>query len=64
MVDVATSASPLRFERPSAVLADSFAERLRGWCEGRDLPEGWAPIDVFWIVEGEVVVGQCDVRCR
>lgn len=82
----------LRFERPSAELADSFAamrdafvsigedhwtgedqeiahrdpvayaEALRDWTEGRNLPPNRMPFDAFWIVMGDVVVGQCGVR--
>lgn len=82
----------LRFERPSAELADSFAamrdafmsvgedpwteqdqaiahwdpvayaEALRGWSEGRNLPPNRTPFDAFWILMGDVVVGQCGVR--
>jgi predicted acetyltransferase len=82
----------LRFERPSAELAGSFAEMrdafvsagddlwtaqdqeiahrdpvayaeaLRGWSEGRNVPPNRTPFDAFWILLGDVVVGQCGVR--
>jgi predicted acetyltransferase len=86
-------ASPnLRFARPSAALAASFAamrdafmaagedywttqdqelahhdplayaEALRGWSEGRNLPPHRTPFDAFWIVRDDVVVGQCGIR--
>ena len=82
----------LRFVRPSADLAGSFAamrdaflsvgedhwtgedqeiahqdavayaEALRDWSEGRNLPPNRMPFDAFWIVKGDVVVAQCGVR--
>jgi len=52
-----TDAEVLAHQDPVA-----FAEMLCGWSEGRNLPDGWGPADAYWIVLGEVVVGQCDVR--
>jgi GrpB-like predicted nucleotidyltransferase (UPF0157 family)/predicted acetyltransferase len=82
----------LRFERPSAEFAQSFAamrdafvamgddpwtsqdqaiahqdpvayaEALRNWSQGRNLPPNRTPFDAFWILMGDVVVGQCGVR--
>ena len=87
-----SSSTSLRFERPSAEFAESFAamrdafvaagedqwtgqdqqiahrdpvayaEALRDWSEGRNLPPNRTPFDAFWIVIGDVVVGQCGVR--
>jgi predicted acetyltransferase len=82
----------LRFARPSAALAASFAamrdafmaagedfwttqdqelahhdgvayaEALRGWSDGRNLPPNRTPFDAFWIVRDDIVVGQCGIR--
>ncbi len=40
----------------------AYAAMLRDWAAGKNVPEGWVPADTFWIVEGEEVVGECDVR--
>ncbi|MEA2721573.1 MAG: hypothetical protein QOJ39_3437 [Candidatus Eremiobacteraeota bacterium] len=40
----------------------AYAEALRGWSEGRNLPPNRTPFDAFWIVLDDVVVGQCGVR--
>lgn len=40
----------------------AYAAMLHDWSVGENVPEGWVPADTFWIVEGDEVVGECDVR--
>ncbi len=39
-----------------------YAEALRDWSAGRNLPPNRMPFDAFWILLGDVVVGQCGIR--
>ena len=40
----------------------AYIETLRGWREGVGVPPGWGPAETFFIMQDDVVVGQCDVR--
>jgi predicted acetyltransferase len=40
----------------------AYIDLLLGWSAGVNLPEGWGPADVYWILLGDAVVGHCDVR--
>jgi predicted acetyltransferase len=40
----------------------AYIETLRGWREGIDVPPNWGPAEAFFIMDGDVVVGQCDIR--
>lgn len=42
----------------------AYAMLLRGWAQGDDLPGGWVPSDEFWIVDDDLVLGECGVRHR
>jgi len=35
---------------------------LCDWAEARNLPDCWVRADTFWLVEGDRVVAECDVR--
>jgi predicted acetyltransferase len=52
-----TGGAVIAHENPSA-----YIETLRGWREGINVPPNWGPAEAFFIMEGDVVVGQCDVR--
>jgi predicted acetyltransferase len=52
-----TGGAVVAHENPAA-----YIETLRGWREGINVPPGWGPADAYFIMEGDVVVGQCDVR--
>jgi RimJ/RimL family protein N-acetyltransferase len=40
----------------------AYATALCDWSDGRNLPPNRTPFDAFWIVRGDVVVGQCGIR--
>jgi len=40
----------------------AYAHMLNDWSVGENLPQGWVPNDTFWIVDGDEVLGECDVR--
>ena len=39
-----------------------FVERLKGYSEGKDLPEGFVSESVCWLVEGDRYIGRIAIR--
>jgi predicted acetyltransferase len=42
----------------------AYVDAIQHWAKGEQLPRGWVPGDIFWIVEREGVVGEMAVRHR
>ena len=43
---------------------DAYLKTLRGFAEGKNLPEGWVPATEFWVLLHQEVVGRIMVRHR
>ena len=41
---------------------DGWVERLKNKALGRDLPEGYVPESVFWLIDGDKYIGRIGVR--
>lgn len=41
---------------------DEYLKNFEKEREGKDLPEGWVPQTVFWLVDGEKFIGRFSVR--
>jgi len=49
---------------PAALAADfeSFLEQMKKESTGEDLPDGFVPHTVYWLVEGDTYLGRVDIR--
>lgn len=41
---------------------DSFVAKINDQAEGKNLPEGWVPQTVFWLVNNGIFIGKVSVR--
>ena len=41
---------------------ESFLRRVRDYAQGINIPEGWVPDSTFWLVQGQYILGVCDIR--
>jgi predicted acetyltransferase len=41
---------------------DGWVERLKNRALGKDLPEGYVPESIFWLIEGDKYIGRIGVR--
>ncbi|HUT60165.1 MAG TPA: GNAT family N-acetyltransferase [Phycisphaerae bacterium] len=42
----------------------AFVQRMRDQAQGIGLPAGWVPASTYWLMDGERIVGECNLRHR
>jgi predicted acetyltransferase len=41
---------------------DGYVRRVQGWARGDGLPDGWVPLSVLWLVDGDEWIGRVTLR--
>lgn len=41
---------------------DAYFQSLKDWPAGRNLPAGWVPMDSYWLIVGDHVIGESRLR--
>lgn len=64
---LAANARDDQWKGPHALAHDdpvAYAAILCDWAAGRNVPDGLVSADTFWVLRGDEVVAECDVRHR